>query len=342
MNSVPNEMWAIVVNTFSGVEGLSIERCPVRRPGKNEVLIKMEGMALHPGDLELISGGFGYFDLQPPFIAGLLGSGTVVEVGSGLMGRYLMGKRVQVMSRPLSQESGDGVWSEYALTSADYALPLDKAVDFEQGAAGVPVSALTVMGLIQIAKKGKHKSIIQTAAASTTAQMLAKLAQLEGIKVINVVGREAQVDYLKQKGVTMILDQSDPDFEEKLYEACHEHDVHLAYDAVGGVLTNQLLQAIPTQSTVVIWGKLDEDPAQADMKQLIFQDKEIDNFFISTWLGNKSLPQNLLLWRRAQKLVASGLKADIRSRHPLQDAIEVVKNYQHEMTGGKVLLVPGM
>ncbi len=101
------------------------------------------------------------------------------------------------------------------------------------------------------------------------------------------------------------------------------------------------MQAMPERSTVVIYGLLAGEPLQADMKQLVFQQKNIDAFFITTWLDNKNMIQNLRLWSRVQKMVADGLTTEIRGKCPLQDAKQAVEAYQHQMTGGKMLLIPG-
>ena len=47
------------------------------------------------------------------------------------------------------------------------------------------------------------------------------------------------------------------------------------------------------------------------------------------------------LWddpQKAQKLMQSALKTEVRARYPLQNAPEAVTEYETQMTGGKVLL----
>jgi NADPH:quinone reductase-like Zn-dependent oxidoreductase len=338
---IPDEMCAIVLDSYSGVEALQVEKRPVPRPGKNEVLVKVAATSIHPGDLEFINGQFGYFENPTPIVPGFVGCGTVVAAGDGFMARYLNGKRVQCVSRAFYQEEGDGTWAEYMLTSADYALPLDGAVDLEQGATGSAINALSVMGMMNIVKKGGHKAIAQSAAAGAVGQMINRLARREGIEVVNIVRREAQVQTLKEQGLATVLNQGDSDFEQNLHAVCQQYRVRLAFDAVGGSVTRQLLQAMPESSKVVIYGLLSGQMAQVDMKQLIFQKKSVDNYFVVSWLEGKSFISSLLLWRRAQKLVVSDLTTDIRARFPLQDARQAVEEYQRQMTGGKMLLIPG-
>jgi hypothetical protein len=45
--------------------------------------------------------------------------------------------------------------------------------------------------------------------------------------------------------------------------------------------------------------------------------------------------------RRVQKLLASDFRTEIQARVPLAEAVQGVEQYAANMTGGKVLLVPG-
>jgi NADPH:quinone reductase-like Zn-dependent oxidoreductase len=47
-----------------------------------------------------------------------------------------------------------------------------------------------------------------------------------------------------------------------------------------------------------------------------------------------------MLWRRAQKLMGTALKTEIRARYGLAEAQQAVADYENEMTGGKVLIIP--
>jgi hypothetical protein len=73
---------------------------------------------------------------------------------------------------------------------------------------------------------------------------------------------------------------------------------------------------------------------------LIFEDKAVNGFWLGPWINRMNLLQILMLWRRAQKLMASELKSDIRAQYPFQEAKKAVQDYLSQMTGGKILLRP--
>lgn len=332
---LPEQMTAVVLESYDGIETLRVEQRPVPRPGKNEVLVKVAASPINPSDLAFLEGLYG-FKKPTPVVPGFEGSGTVVAVGSGIMGRFLQGKRVACVS----QRHGDGVWAQYAVTQTTSTLPLDKSVSLEQGSMSV-VNPLTAIAFLEIAKNGGHKAIVLTAAASALGQMVNRLGQSEGIQIVNVVRRDEQVELLKRQGANIVLNSNEVDFGQELHEACRRHGARLAFDAVAGPLTMQLLEAMPRHSKVTVFGGLSYEPAQANPGHLIFQDKAVDGFWLTTWLATKNFARLLMLWRRAQKLQLDELKSEVRSQYPLRDVKKAIREYQSGMTGGKVLLRPG-
>ena len=331
---IPEQMTAVVLDSYSGPGALRVEQRPVPHPGPNEVLVKVAAAAINPSDLSFLEGRNRY-QKPTPVIPGIEGSGTVVETGGGLMARYLNGKRVACVSR----DTGDGLWADYMVTGTGYALPLDKSVNLEQGAMAV-VNPLTAIALISLAQEGKHKAIINTAAASALGQMLTRLCLSEGIQLINIVRRHSQAALLERQGAQIVLNSSAVDFDQQLQDASRRFDARLAFDAIAGSMTRQLLQAMPAESKVTVYGRLSHEAALIETGPLMSEGKSIDGFLLGPWMAKKRLPQKLLLWRRAQKLLLTDLSSKIRARYALQDAQEAVQSYQNHMTGGKVLFIP--
>lgn len=332
---VPDEMIAVVLHAYEGSGGLRVERRPIPSPGRDEVLVKVAASPINPSDLAVLRGRYG-FRPDPPFVPGGEGSGTVVAVGPGAMGRYFQGRRVAC----LWDGKRDGAWAQYMVVSTKGgALPLRDSVSLEQGATSV-INPLAASAFIEIAKKGGHKAVALSAAASSLGRMVNRLASGEGIEVIHIVRRDAQVELLRQQGASIVLNSSDSGFDEALREACHQHDVHLAFDAVAGEMTGRLLRALPSPSKVTVFGALSFEPPQVTPGQLIFESKSVDGFWLGPYTSSKNLVQTMLMWRHAQKLLSTDLRSDIRAEYPLEDAPRAVEEYVSQMTGGKLLLRP--
>ena len=332
---LPDEMTAVILDSFTGPDALRVEQRPVPKPGKDEVLIKVAASPINPSDLAYLDGQYGFKNL-PPVIPGGEASGTVVAVGPGMAGRYFLGKRVAC----LNQGSGSGMWAEYVVTSAlGGALPLHRSVSLEQGAMSM-INPLTASAFLQIAKNGGHKTIVLTAAASSLCQMVNRVCRSDGIQVINIVRREAQVALLKGQGAAIVLNSSEEDFDQQLQDACRQMGARLAFDAVAGPMTRQLLDALPEQSRVTVYSCLSHKAPQVGPDHLIFENKAVNGFWLGPWIRNMNLLQILMLWRRAQKLMAVELRSEIRAQYPFQEAKKAVQDYLSQMTGGKILLKP--
>ena len=59
-NKIPDQMTAVVLDSYSGVEALHVEQRPVPKPGNNEVLVKVAATSINPSDLAFLEGLYGF------------------------------------------------------------------------------------------------------------------------------------------------------------------------------------------------------------------------------------------------------------------------------------------
>jgi len=328
--NIPDTMQAVQQDEAAGK--LILRMLPVPRPGPGEVLVRMAAAPINPSDLGALS-GLSYGEPRTyPYIPGIEGSGTVVAAGGGLLPRMLMGKRVACSSIV----GGDGTWAEYMVTSAQLCIPLKRDVDLEQGAMLI-VNPLTALAMIETARKGKHRAIVNTVAASNLGGMTFRLGQHHGIPVVNVVRRREQAEVVQSRGGEYILNSSDPGFVERLRELAKDLKATLFLDAVGGEMTQQLADAAPHGSTILLYSKMSEEYSNIDPFIAIVKDLRLHGWFLANWLRTKNLFQSLALSRQAQGLLATDLKSTIGNRVPLSSAQEALEGYVQSMTNHKVL-----
>ena len=107
---------------------LQIEQVDLPKPGKGEILIRIDSSPVNPSDNSFLRGMYGSRK-TPPIIPGFEASGKVLASGNDFMARRLLGKNVACFA-PMD---GNGTWAEYMVTRANMAIPLKKEVDLEQG-----------------------------------------------------------------------------------------------------------------------------------------------------------------------------------------------------------------
>lgn len=326
--SIPSFMEAVVLNEANGLP--KVDQIPVPQPGPGQILVRMAASPVNPSDLGFLGGSYGFRKLFP-VVPGFEGSGTVVAAGPGLFPRLLVGKRVA------GSAPHGGAWAEYFVTQAMGCIPLVKSISDEQGSMLI-VNPLTAMAFFNIAKQGRHAAVVSNAAASALGRMILRLGQLYRIPVIHIVRRSEQVELLRSLGGEYILNSSDPDFQVQLRKLTHPLNATLILDPVGGNQTQNLLDAAPHGSTVVIYGSLSGnkvDPSALSKNT----GAHITGFFLPDWLAKYRLRALVNIFR-VQRLGPQVFHTTIQERFPLSQVQQAIEVYQTTPTDGKVLLVP--
>lgn len=332
---IPPTMRALQLRAYDGKpESLVLAEKPAPRPGKGQVLVKIAAAPVNPSDAGFIRGLYA-MQKKLPVTPGFEGSGTVVASGGGFMASALVGKRV-ACSAPFD---GDGTWAEYMVTAAKMCIPLRKQVSLEQGATLI-VNPMTAWALLDMAQRGGHSAVVQSAAASALGRMIFRLGKRLGITVINVVRRQEQVDLLQALGAQYVLNSNVPDFEDRLRELSHQLQVSLALEAVSGEIAGYILRALPKGAKMIVYGAISEQACQLDPRSLVFDGKRLEGFWLSEWARRQSVPGKIRAAMQVQKYLATDLKTEVRARLPLEDAVKGLQQYVAQMTEGKILLVP--
>ncbi len=314
---------------------LRVVQKPVPPLGDTDVLVRMAAAPINPSDLMFLQGRYGL--RKPlPVVPGFEGSGTVVAVGRAWWLRPYLGQRVACGT----PDDGDGTWAAYLRTPAMRCIPLQAQVSLVQGASLI-VNPLTAWALVEQARIGKHHAAIQTAAASSLGLMIVRLAHRFQIPLINIVRREAQMATLRNEGATYILNSSDPTFGEQLKTLCESLHATIAFDAVGGDLTQQLLRAMPDGSRVLVYGGLAGKPAEAGVLELIFRKQRVEGFWLADWFRRQSIPAMLRTSAQVQQALKRDFRTTVQAAYPLAQVQRAIEHYTRQMSAGKVLLTMG-
>jgi len=328
---IPGTMRAVRQHKSGGP--LVVETIPVPRPGPGEVLVRMKASPVNPSDLATIRGN--YLSHNYPYTPGLEGSGEVVISGGGLLAGMRLGKKVACSPDP----HGDGTWAEYMKTSAMRTAPVPKDIQPETGSMML-VNPMTAMAFIHMAKKGKHRAIVNNAASSSLGKMLITLCSHYKIPLISIVRKEEHVSELMQLGALHVLNSQDKSFTDDLHRLADEMHATLFLDAVSGQQTSLMLKAAPRGSTVLTYARLSGDPIQVDPGFLIKEEKILAGFQIGNWLSHKNIFFKIRFTARAGKLLSKHLSIKIRCTMSMNDIEEAVKQYSENMSAGKILILP--
>lgn len=220
---------------------------------------------INPSDLYCMKGHYDDFDIIKilyPSVPGVEGSGIVVRSGGGFLGWKVLGKRVAFVRKTVEGNvfKIGGAYQQYMVTAAETCIPLEASLSMELGSMSF-VNPLTALGLYERTDELKARAFAQTGAASQCGRMLIKLAKSANKPLINIVRREEQVKLLKEEyGCKYVLNSSSEGFFEEYQALAKELRATVLIECVGGEMTGQLMERMPSRSTMVVYGYLSEKP----------------------------------------------------------------------------------
>ena len=238
---------------------------------------------------------------QLPHIPGLEGVGIVVSAGKGLRGKFLVGKRVVVVG------GAKGNWQEFNVVDDKQAIPVNSSLTGEQAATSFvnPVTAYIMIREILNCRNGEY--LIQSAANSELGKMVIRLGKEFGFKTINLIRKESQKGHLKSLGADHVIDISSEDLKAKVHEITNGKGLKYALDPVGGELGSNMIQCLGLGGRMLVYGTLSSQPLTFSARDLMTPLANIEGFFLTNWMADKSLIKKLSVIRKVGKLVKSGV-----------------------------------
>ncbi|HET6575046.1 MAG TPA: zinc-dependent alcohol dehydrogenase family protein [Fimbriiglobus sp.] len=312
-------------------EVLAVRDVPTPTPRRGEVRVRMLASPVNPSDLLYVRGSY---TVAPklPATPGFEGVGVVESSGGGLLGRFLVGRRVVVMN------DRTGNWAEYAVASAKQCIPVPSELADEQAATFFvnPATALAITRHVLNVPPGEW--LLQTAAGSALGKMVIRLGKESGFRTVNVVRRREQIDELKNLGADHVLCDADGPLPEQVKKLV-PGGVRYAMDAVGGATGSQVVECLSSDGRLVVYGTLSGEPIALDPRTVIGGSLRIEGFWLGHWAKSRSLPKKLRLIRQIRGLIRSGvLASDVAATYPLDRVTEAVRKADAPAKGGKVLL----
>jgi len=316
-------------------EPAQVLRCgerPRPEPGPGEVLVRMLAAPVNPSDLLSVRGQYARLPSLPA-TPGFEGVGMVESAGPGLLGRFLVGKRVAALN------SRTGSWAEFAVVSARQAIPLSSRLPVEQAAMFFvnPATAYILTRRLLAVPEGEW--LLQTAAGSALGRMVIRLGRRFGFRTLNIVRRAEQVAELEALGGDVVTAASGDDLRARVLSATGGAGVRFAIDAVGGALASAVAGCLASGGKLVLYGTLSGDPLSISPRELIGAGATIEGFWLGLWMQRLGLAGKLRLVRTLTRLILDGvLRSEVGDAYPLEQIAAAVTAAERPGRGGKVLL----
>jgi len=300
-------------------------------PKENEVLIKIHASPINPSDLMFIRGLYG-IKKKAPVSAGFEASGVVTAIGKEIKS-LKPGMQVSCVAG-----HNDGAWAEYMVTTEENCLPLIDGISLDE-ASSFFVNPMTAWAMVTRCQNENHPAMIQTASASALGKMVVRLCAEKKIPLINIVRKKEQEDALRELGAEYIINSEAPNFEKELYKISKKLNATYAIDAVAGETAQKVLECMPYAGKIICYGALSEKPISVNAGMMIFQNKKVEGYWLSSWIYALGVEEFQKQAKEAQKYLKTIFQTKINKKYPLDQFQEGLEYYKTHMTEGKVVFV---
>ncbi len=298
------QMQAVLMRETGGPEVLKLEEVERPEPGQGEVLIEVKAVSVNPIDWKYRRG------LMPKPLPVILGndvSGTVVA------------------SRAEDYSEGDevfgiapsGGYAQFATAPASIIAPKPAEITHEQGAA-IPVGGLTAwQALFDHGQLQAGQTALIAGASGGVGHFAVQLAKHAGAKVIGV-GSTRNRDFVLGLGADDYVDYTQQAIADVV------SDVDLAFDTVGGSMTETLLSTVRSGGVLVLIANAPPEPqaAKRGVRAALF-----------------SMSPTTEQLGKVAELVASGeVRIEIAQTMPLADVGRAHELSESGHTRGKIIL----
>ena len=322
-------MKAIVVHAQGGPEVLSFDDVDDLTPGAGEVLVTVAAAGVNFIDTYQRSG---LYPMSLPYTPGLEGSGTIVEIGTGVVG-FSVGDRV-------AWTSVLGSYAEQVVVPADKIVRVPEGVELET-AAQLMLQGITAHYLVTSVfdiKPGHHALV--HAAAGGVGLLLCQMIKNRGATVIGTVSTDDKAKAALAAGADHVIRYDKEDFAPRVREITNGAGVDVVYDGVGKTTFDGSLHSLKTRGLLALFGQSSGPVGPFDPQIL----NQLGSLFLTrpSMVHYLQTPEELQ-WRASEVLsdVASGaLTVTLGGAYPLSDARLAHEDLQARKTSGKLLLVP--
>lgn len=290
------------IHEYGGPEVLRLDKIelPALRPDRVRVRVKAAG--LNRSDLLWITAGF--FKPELPSQMGAEICGIVEDIGAEVTG-FAPGDRVSNV--PIMYADIYSNFAEFADIPARALVRTPERLSDVEGAAFMFTHLTQMCALSALAQLKPGQTVLVTAASSANGMSAIPLARLLGATVIAVTRGSRKRDMLVAAGASHVIASEEESLSERVLAITGGRGVDIAYDCVGGALSNEIVQSIAPEGRWIMYGFLDPSEVTTNWANWFYRQITLNIFSLTQYTGNEML--NMLGRPNALKRALDGVLA---------------------------------
>jgi NADPH:quinone reductase-like Zn-dependent oxidoreductase len=282
-------MRAAYFQEHGGPEVMEVGELPDPSPGRDEVVVRVEAVALNHLDL-WVRRGLPGLDVELPHVGGSDVAGFVEAVGAGVEG-WESGDRVVVNPglwcggcewcargehslcesfRILGEHVAGGAADRVAVPARNL-FPLPDEVPYEE-AASVPLVFQTAWrALMGRAELRAGETVLVTGASGGVSTAAIQIARLAGARVLAVTSGPENAERVRDLGADLVIDRVEEDFSKAAWQATGRRGVDVALDSVGEAMWQGCVRALAKDGRLVTYGATTGAEGRLDIRRLFWK-----------------------------------------------------------------------
>lgn len=330
MSQIPERAPAIVIPETGGPEVLKLADVPVPRPGRGEVLIRVEAAGVNRADCVQREGNYP----PPPGASELLGleaSGRIAAIGPGVTG-FEVGD-------PVCALLAGGGYATYCCVPALQVLPIPAGMSMVQAAA-IPETFFTVWtNVFDLAGLRGGESLLVHGGSSGIGTAAIPMAKAFGATVIVTAGNEAKCQACLDLGAARAINYKEEDFVEAVRQETGGDGVNVILDMVGGDYFPRNLKALAVEGRHVSIAFLNGPKAEIFLPAIMLNRLKVMGSTLRARPPEFKGSIAQALYKKVWPLIEDGTIAPVvDSTFALSDAAEAHRRMETSQHIGKIVL----
>ncbi|TAP25277.1 MULTISPECIES: NAD(P)H-quinone oxidoreductase [Micrococcaceae] len=290
-------MKAYIYNGGGGPEVIELTERSIPKVGAGEVLIKVEAFGLNRADVQQRKGVY-----PPPAgasdIPGLEVSGTIVELGEGVIG-WSTGTRVAALL-------AGGGYAQYVNVPAELLINIPENLSSTDAAALPEVAATVVSNLFIEGGLAEGQTLLIHGGAGGIGSMAIQLAKAAGARVFVTASSAEKLEYCAQLGADEGINYREEDFEQRVKELTDGAGVDLILDVIGAKYLESNIKALAVGGRVVVIGLQGGTKAELNLGMMLAKRARV----IATTLRARPLDEKTQIIKQTVARVLPLVEAD--------------------------------
>lgn len=320
-------MKAVLCTEYTTVDRLSIGECKAPELFPDGVRVAMRVAAINPPDVLMAQGKY---QVKPdlPFVPGLEGMGTVMEVGANV-------KDLKPGDRVMSYV-GQGCFAEQAVIARNRLELVPAGMNDNQASGFVLVYSTAYHGLVDCGHLAADDVLVVLGASGGIGLCAIQIGKALGATVIAVASTEEKLAKCKSNGADHLINAATENISDRIKEITGKKGANVILDVVGGEVTEAALRGIAPYGRLLITGYA--SGIIPNIKGNLVLLKQASVIGVSYRLHLERFPEKAAANLRALcALYADGkLHPEVGAEYPMAQIVDALKEVGERRAIGKV------